>query len=452
MQDPSPKFTPTARRFFAVAGQQLGGTLLGFLVWVLLARMLMVSEFGEFNAAYGVAIMAGTLANLGLAQYVTVPFRTAIRSGDFSVARGLRRTAPWCVAGSCVLAYLILYAAHLMSSQTSMVRDESFAVVLAMLPLVGIMLYFVATANTYGAPGRAMFLSVSGLQILIVLGLGATWLLDPDDFNMLDAAAVWVGAMMIICIALWRLNLAVEPAQFKHGREMLAWRAWVSGTLPFFLAGSASVMLIQMPFIVLGWIHASGREAAMFAAADRLAQLLAVAGLAGIAMFLPLLADAIQTDDHDYLRRLVRRWMKLVGTANLVGLGILVVFGGRILEIYGPEYRSAYPLLLVTGTSIGFSMTASIALSMVQYAGGGSSVIKTSLLWSVIGIVAMLVLGWAWEAMGVALGQAGAFVGMYLTFILQARSILGGTNSPRRAFEGETDAATSRSGDIPPGD
>ncbi|MAH66899.1 MAG: hypothetical protein CMJ27_11015 [Phycisphaerae bacterium] len=190
----------------------------------------------------------------------------------------------------------------------------------------------------------------------------------------------------------------------------------------------------------------------MFAAADRLAQLLAVAGLAGTAIFLPLLADAIQSGDPRHLRRLVRRWMRLLGTANLVGLGILVVFGGRILKIYGPEYRSAYPLLLVTGTSIGFSTTASIALSMVQYAGGGWSVIKTSLLWSVIGIVAMLVLGWAWEAMGVALGQAGAFVGMYLTFILQARSILGGTNPPCRAFEGETDAATSRSGDIPPGD
>ena len=142
-----------------------------------------------------------------------------------------------------------------------------FAVVLAMLPLVGIMLYFVATANTCGAPGRAMFLSVSGLQILIVIGLGATWLLDRDEFNMLDAAAVWVGAMMVVCIALWRLNLAVEPAGFKHGRETLAWRVWASGTLPFFLAGSASVMLIQAPFLVLGWIHASGREAAMFAAA-----------------------------------------------------------------------------------------------------------------------------------------------------------------------------------------
>ena len=44
--------------------------------------------------------------------------------------------------------------------------------------------------------------------------------------NMLDAAAVWVGAMMVVCIALWRLNLAVEPAGFKHGRETLAWRAW----------------------------------------------------------------------------------------------------------------------------------------------------------------------------------------------------------------------------------
>ncbi len=43
-------------------------------------------------------------------------------------------------------------------------------------------------------------------------------------------------------------------------------------------------------------------------------------------------------------------------------------------------------------------------------------------------------------------------VGMYLTFILKARNIFGGTNPPRRAFEGEPDAATSRFRDVRRGD
>ena len=50
---------PSSRRFLVIAGQQLLGTILAFVVWVLLARMLPVSKFGEFNAAFGVAMMAG---------------------------------------------------------------------------------------------------------------------------------------------------------------------------------------------------------------------------------------------------------------------------------------------------------------------------------------------------------------------------------------------------------
>ena len=161
----------------------------------------------------------------------------------------------------------------------------------------------------------------------------------------------------------------------------------------------------------------------MFAAADRLAQLLAVAGLAGGAMFLPLLADSIRSRNRAYCRRLIRRWFVLVGTINVIGLGLLGLFGDHLLGLYGLEYQEAYPLLLVTGTSIGFSMTASVFLSVVQYDGGGRLVIRTSLIWSFIGIVAMTVLGSKWEAMGVAIGQAGAFTGMYVTFTIMARGV-----------------------------
>ena len=420
-KDPVEDSTPSPRGFLMIAGQQLLGMVLGFIVWVLLARMLPVVDFGEFNAAFGVAMMAGTLVNLGLAQYITVPFRAAIDSRDFHLARGLRRVVPWCIGVSSLIAYVVIFTAHMVFNHGSMVQDESFAVLLALLPMIGIMLYLVATANVHGAPGRAMFLSVPLLQILIGLGLVAAWVQNGKGFDILDAALIWLFAMMVVCFLLWRLNLSVEDADFKTGPGKLAWRTWVSGTLPFFLNGSANVLLIQAPFLVLGWIHSDGQEAAMFAAADRLAQLLAVAGLAGSAMFLPLLADAVRSRNHGYCGRLVRRWLMLVGTINLVGLGLIILLGRHLLDLYGEQYRDAYPLLLVTGTSIGFSMTASVFLSIVQYAGGGRSVIQISLAWSLVGITAMIVLGSKWEAMGVAIGQGLAFVGMYLTFVLMAR-------------------------------
>ena len=422
---PAEGSTPSPRGFLLIAGQQLIGMVLGFIVWVLLARMLPVDDFGEFNAAFGVAMMAGTLANLGLAQYITVPFRAAIDTRDFHLARGLRRIVPACIGVAALVAYVVIFTAHMIFDHGSTVRDESFAAVLALLPMIGIMLYLVATANVHGAPGRAMFISVPLLQILIGFGLVAVLLQNDDAFDILDAALIWVAAMTVVCLLLWRLNLSVEEPDFKAGPTKLAWRSWTSGTLPYLLNGTASVVLIQSPFLVLGWIHVSGEQAAMFAAADRLAQLLAVAGLAGSAMFLPLLADAIRSRNHAYCLRLIRRWFILVGTINVIGLCLLWLFGDHFLGLYGLQYRDAYPLLLVTGTSIGFSMTASVFLSVVQYDGGGRLVIRTSLIWSFIGVLAMIVLGSKWEAMGVAIGQAGAFMGMYLTFTIMARGVLG---------------------------
>ena len=60
-------------------------------------------------------------------------------------------------------------------------------------------------------------------------------------------------------------------------------------------------------------------------------------------------------------------------------------------------------------------MTASVFLSIVQYHGGGRQVIRTSLAWSGVGLLAMLVLGSRWEALGVAVGEAlGCEVGAAL--------------------------------------
>lgn len=400
---------------------------LGLGVWVLLARMLPVEEFGEFSAALGVAIMFGTLANLGLAQYVAVPFRAAISTGEFATARGLRRFVPRCIALTALLAYGVVLTTHLAVGHQSAVRDESFAAVLTLLPMIAIEIYLVAAANLHGAQGRAMFISAPLLEILIGLGLLAAWMFMSDAFDLLDAALIRAIAMTIVCILLWRLMLSAEHVGFKSGPRLMRRRTWTIGTLPYFLSTASGIVLTQAPFLVLGWIHANGREAAMFRAADLLAQGLAIAGLAGGAMFLPMLADAINARDLRSTRRVVRRWCVLVGTLNLGGLAALGIFGEDLLAFFGPQYRDAYPLLLVIGTSIGGSMTASVFLSIVQYHGGGRQVIRTSLAWSGVGLLAMLVLGSRWEALGVAVGQAGAFLGMYLTFMIRARRFLRGT-------------------------
>jgi len=416
--------TPSARGFFTIAGQQFLGIALGIGVWIMLARMLPISEFGEFTAAFGLAMLGGAFANLGLPQYVMLPFRKAISGGDFNIARGIRRVMPWLLIGSGCIAYGVIIGVKEVLGTDCSPREQSVTTVLALLPLTVLMRYLAATAQAHGAPGRAMFLTGPGQFLLIALGLWRAWSRKGEEVCILDVATGWVAASLLICIALWYLNLLVEDEAFKRGKRTVPWRKMVRGSFPFFLSGLGGMLLVQAPFPILGWICDEGRQAAIFAAADRLAKMLMVAYFAGTALFLPLLADAIQSGNQEYYRRLIRRWFSLVGGSGLLIFGILVVFGPSLLGLYGDAYQASYPILLVAGTSWLFTVATGIFLRVLQYGGAGMASTLICVAASLVGVAGMIGLGLIWGAMGVAIAQAVAFVGMYLMLTLKARTLI----------------------------
>ena len=419
-----PPQIPTIRGFLSIAGQQFIGIALGIGVWIMLARILPISEFGEFTAAFGLAMLGGAFANLGLPQYVMMPFRSAISTGDFDIARGLRRVMPWLLVGSGFIAYGVIIGAKEVFGSDCTPRQESVTTVLALLPLTVLMRYLATTAKAHGAPGRAMFLTGPGLYLLIALGLWRAWSRKADEVCILDVSTGWVAASLIICIALWYLNLSVEHDEFKRGKGTVPWRKMFRGSFPFFLSGLGGMLLVQAPFPILGWICDEGRQAAIFAAADRLSKMLLVAYSAGTALFLPLLADAIQSGNHEHYRRLIRRWFSFVGGSSLLVFGLLALFGHSLLGLYGDAYQASYPILLVAGTWLLFTVATGIFLRVLQYGGAGMASTLICVSASVVGVAGMIGLGWIWGAMGVAIAQAVAFIGMYVMLTVKARTLV----------------------------
>ena len=425
MPDSTPSLQiPSIRGFLSIAGQQFVGIVLGIGVWIMLARMLPISEFGEFTAAFGLAMLGGAFANLGLPQYVMMPFRSAISTGDFDIARGLRRVMPWVLVGSGFTAYGVIIGAKEVFGSDCTPRQESVTTVLALLPLTVLMRYLATTAKAHGAPGRAMFLTGPGLYLLIALGLWRAWSRKADEVCILDISTGWVAASLIVCIALWYLNLSVEHDGFKRGKGTVPWRKMLRGSFPFFLSGLGGMLLVQAPFPILGWICDEGRQAAIFAAADRLSKMLLVAYSAGTALFLPLLADAIQSGNHEHYRRLIRRWFSLTGGSSVLIFGLLALFGHSLLGLYGDAYQASYPILLVAGTWLLFTVATGIFLRVLQYGGAGMASTLICVSASVVGVAGMIGLGWIWGAMGVAIAQAIAFIGMYVMLTVKARTLV----------------------------
>jgi len=416
----------SSRRFLLVIGQQLLGTVLSILTAMALARMLSTAAFGEFNAAYGVMMIASVGATLGLNQFIVVPFRKAMATGLYDHARGLRRWVPCCIVAAGLLSYGVLLTTHILLGGHAAVKVASFAAVLAMLPLAALMSFLVATANTHEAAGRAMFLATPGLQLLVLISLGLVAFLAGKTIGVLEAAAIWASATLIICVSLWRLNRLVEDPEFKRGARKTDWRGWAEGTFPYFVSGVVNMFLIQAPFIVLGWVHADAENAAMFAAADRLGQILAVAGTASMAIFAPAIADVIASGSRQRYVDLMRRWFLIVGSSTAACFALIAISGEALLGWYGAQYEGAYGLLLVISGSVGLSMLGLFFLIVLQFKGRARSVVVTSLIWTFLGFLGMVGLAESWAQMGAAIAQAAAFIGMYLTFTIQAVRVMRG--------------------------
>ena len=420
------------RRFTLVMSQQFVGTVLKLMTGIVLAQMLSTAEFGEFNAAYGVMMIASVLAGLGLDQFIVVPFRHAITSGDFGVARGLRRFTPLCILGAAAFSYGVLLVAHIRLEHHSMVEAESFAAVLALLPLVAMRVYLTSTANTHGAAGRAMFLGKAGFRVCLLALLGVVNLFAGDGFDVLAAAAVWASGLTLVCLALWRLNRTVEHPGFKSGPHILEWASWARGTFPYWTIGLVNATLVQAPFVVLGWIHANGVGAAMFAAADQLGQLLLVFATAAMTIFAPAIADAIEDSNRSRFNSIIRRWLVVVCPITLGSIVLMVAAGKSLLRLYGDEYVSGYWLLVIISVSIGVTMCMVIFLSALQYLGGGRWCVVISATWTAVGCIGMIVMGHFWAEMGIAIAQAIGFIGMYSTMACRVGYLLK-TRLPNRA-------------------
>jgi len=189
--------------------------------------------------------------------------------------------------------------------------------------------------------------------------------------------------------------------------------SWARGTFSYWAIGLVNVTLIQAPFVVLGWIHADGVGAAMFAAADRLGQLLLVFATAAMTIFAPAIADAIETTNRSRFNSIIRRWFVVVFPVTLASVVLMVTAGKSLLRLYGDQYVSGYWILVIISAAIGVTMCMVIFISALQYLGGGRSVVAISVTWTIVGFIGMVVMGHFWAEMGVAIAQAIGFIGMY---------------------------------------
>jgi O-antigen/teichoic acid export membrane protein len=345
--------TELSRGAVGSLGLKLGGTLLGLLLAVLLARTLGPEGYGVYAYVFALVSLLAIPAQVGLPTLVVRETAMAQANEQWGLMRGLWRWSS-AVAGAIalVLALLALLASWVYQDRFSEIQIATFGFGLVLVPLV-------ALGNLRGAALRGLRRVVTGQlpemvlrpTIFILLLLVAILLIPTEKI----AAATAMGlhalaaavAFFIGAVLLWRAR--PKPLEDKP-IPLYEVRSWITSALP--LAFVAGMMLInQHTDILMLGLFRSAEEVGVYRVAVSIATLVAF-GLQAVTMVVaPHFARLYSQNDMARLQRLVTLSARAILAVALPVVLVLVLFGGPLLRlIFGEEYSDGYtPMAILAG-------------------------------------------------------------------------------------------------------
>ncbi len=406
------------RGLLAAQAYALVGALLAVLAAFLIAQILSPSAYGEYGASVGVLTIAATFCVFGLGTTAPLEIRKSLDRGTPERARGFMRFAPIAILIGAGVAIAILVGSHALIHRSTAVRLESFAAVIAVLPLFALGKYLGAEAAAHGAGVSASFarnvlaptIMIVGASIALTFGI---------DLSVVGAATLLALSQITLCVGIWIGIRRSKSPDLTEGPRSYTASAWLRTGVVFAVPTFWGVVLDKGGIVLLGWLHVDAVGAARYFAASTIAMVPFIVARASLTLFNPAIADmATRTTDHKTIAQI---WWTRTGIP-VIGIGVaLAAAGPFILRLYGPAYEAAYPTLLVMLLLYCISGAFGIVSRTLQYLNRSKIVNYYLTGWAIAGLAMMALLGFRWSAFGVAVGQAIAFVGYQLMLLVYMR-------------------------------
>ncbi len=406
-----------------------GGAILGYLaINAFAARLLGTDGFGYFVIAVTVSTLLGQLGLMGVHRG---GLREAARMapGDPEVLEGLRHSVR-------AVSLVILPATALATSAVTYVVLDApnaytrWAVAVGMAVLVYLGGQQKLWANYLRGFGQVRFASLlegrsGGMLTSACQGalLGVVLLLRPDWGLPGALAALAVGYAIPVVVAWGRVHRIWRHVDARGSiwRDLVVavrryWR-FASNLLGGFLNSTVEIWLAA--FVL------TAGQVSQFSAAQRLSVLLVVPLVSLGVVFSPVVSRLVDHDNHR-LERLLRTGATMaICLTSVVWLPMLVAPSWLLGLVYGSDFSSAAPVLvlLTLGTfATVWSGMAGTALTMSRHESVVATVQWTAVvLRIVIGVAAAMAFG----PVGLGLSAASISAGLSLALWLLTRRRMG---------------------------
>jgi len=341
---------------------------LGFVVSVVLARLLGVREFGLYSLAMSVLGLLVVSATFGFPRLLVREIAAYRVKGQWGLVRGLlrfaQRTSLLASLGIALLGGLVLW----------LLSDRFSGEAVRVLALAFVALPFWALLNLHGASLRGFEQILAGQwasTVIRPLGLlilvGTAWLFTG---GMADASLALglhiLAACVALAIAFYLLRSQVKRSVPANGVSQNT-AVWVRSALSLAFLALLNLIPQHAGILMLGWLRGP-EEVGLYKVAYRTASLIPFGLMAVNTAIAPALAQLYAVGDKGKLRKVM---MTASAVATAFALPLVLLFtlsGGWFLGLaFGESFAaSATALAIITVGQLVNAATGPVGFLLVM--------------------------------------------------------------------------------------
>jgi O-antigen/teichoic acid export membrane protein len=386
--------------------------VLSFITATFLARVLGSEAYGAFSNAIAWANILTVLGLFGFDSLVLRNMAIYRAQDDWKSAKGLLRFSDRLVLGLSVLLICVVMAMAgiLFSSPHQYELKMTLWISAPLIPLWTFAYLRISTMRGLQYVVRAMLPEYIIRPALTLIGIVGLYLVLPRLINPQLSMVVSVASSVIsLSLAMLWLRRFL-PNDYRQAEPRYQVKEWLRVAFPMFLIGGTQILITQSTIVILGLLSTSD-NVGYFSAVSRLANLMIFLPLAvGIVMG-PIIARLYSQGDKIRLQTILRQASRIAFVFTLLIGSIFLVFGKKILGIFGSEYIVAYKALNML--VIGYLVDTGLGISIITLTMTGFE--KIVARYQIASAVLLIILC---TLLTPSMGSDGAALGFMITMIL----------------------------------
>lgn len=375
-----------ARVAISTLAVKVGSVGLGFALNVLLARTLGPEQYGTYIFSLSLITILILIGTLGMENAALRFVASYVSQEAWGLLRGfVSRGLQWVTTASFLIVLFSGIGIYLVKSS---LQPSLGSVLILGLPLVLISALLAFVSCCLQALNNRYIVVVQSVPLLrnILFGvLVLAWVSINSGqmeatttmaMNLTSATLVFVFIVIFFC-----LNV---PNQAKNTSPIFETRQWLVTMLPFLVLSGSGLIITQTDTIMVG-IFLGPEQAGFYATAFRVAVLVTF-GIASVnAVIAPMISRHYTQKNLRELQHIISLSAKVMFYFSLFAVIVLLVSGKMILGFFGPEFRVAYPALIIlllgqlidsVSGSVGYLMTMTGHQREVVYVIGGCAILN----------------------------------------------------------------------------